>query len=175
MKVRRVAIVGAGPVGLEVALRARHEGHEVVVFEAGTVGEHFRRYGSVPLFTPFRMNASELGRERLFAAGVELPGEDDTLSADELRTRYLLPLSRLPELSGAVHEGARVAAIARQGFTKGHAAGPGDASRAERPFLLRVESSDSAGRIDRGGPIDGEGPIEGEGRLERADVVIDAS
>ena len=148
-------------MGLEAALRARHEGHEVVVFEAGSVGEHFRRYGSVPLFTPFRMNGTELGHERLLAAGVKLPGDDETLPADELRTRYLLPLSRLPELSGSVHEGARVAAIAREGFTKGRSAGPGDASRAERPFLLRIETSAGRGRI--------------ESRLERADVVIDAS
>ena len=163
MSIRKIAIVGAGPVGLELALRARHEGHEVAVFEAATVGEHFRRYGSVRLFTPFHMNSTELGRERLRAAGVKVPGAEEILTAAELRDRYLLPLSRLSELSGTIIEGARVSGIAREGFTKsrstGGAGGEGAAgsSRASRPFLLRVK--------ERGVPA----------RLERAEVVIDAS
>src|SRR3989442_4096447 len=102
MKGRKVAIVGAGPIGLEAALRARQAGLEVTLFESGSVGEHFARYGSVRLFTPFHMNSTELGRERLRAVGVTLPGGDETLTATELLERYLLPLSRLPELSGAV-------------------------------------------------------------------------
>jgi thioredoxin reductase len=159
MKVRRIVIVGAGPVGLEAALRARHEGHEVTVFESARVGEHVRLYGSVRLFTPFRMSSTELGRERLRASGASLPGDEDNLTAEELRRRYLLPLSRLPELSGAIQEGARVAAIAREGFTKTRSgAGAGDVPRAERPFVLRI--------------VKGRGEAEG---LERAEVVIDAS
>src|SRR5260221_13729703 len=153
MSARRIAIVGAGPVGLEAALRARQEGYDPVVLEAGRVAEHFARYGSVRLFTPFRMNSTELGRGLLRAAGVELPGEEEALTAVELRERYLLPLSRLPELSGAIREGARVAAIPREGLTKGRMQG-----RASRPFLLRIENP-------RGEPVG----------HERADVVIDPS
>ena len=145
--------MGAGPVGLEAALRARQEGYGPVVFEAGRVAEHFVRYGSVRLFTPFRMNSTELGRGLLRAAGVKLPGEEEALTAVELRERYLLPLSRLPELSGAIREGARVAAIAREGVTKGRTQG-----RASRPFLLRIENP--------------RGELVGH---ERADVVIDTS
>ena len=143
--------MGAGPVGLESALRARVEGYEVAVYEAGSVAEHFRRYGPVRLFTPFHMNSTELGRERLRGAGVKLPGDDEILTGAELRERYLLPLARLRELSGAIAEGVRVRAIAREGFTKAKGR-----SRADRPFLLRIEDSRGPG-------------------LERADVVIDAS
>ena len=143
--------MGAGPVGLESALRARVEGYEVAVYEAGSVAEHFRRYGPVRLFTPFHMNSTELGRERLRGAGVKLPGDDEILTGSELRERYLLPLARLRELSGAIAEGVRVSAIAREGFTKAKGR-----SRADRPFLLRIEDSRGLG-------------------LERADVVIDAS
>ena len=155
MSVRRIAIVGAGPVGLELALRARVEGNDVVVYEAASVGEHFLRYGPARLFTPFHMNATELGRSSLRAAGVTLPAEDEILTGAELRERYLLPLARLHELSGAISEGARVRAIAREGFTKGRSVdGAAGGAREKRPFLLR---------------------IEGTPRLERADVVIDAS
>src|SRR5882672_2263574 len=153
MSARRIAIVGAGPVGLEAALRARAEGHEVAVYEAGRVGEHFARYGPVRLFTPFGMNSTELGRERLRVAGTRLPGDEQTLSAAELRERYLLPLSRLPELEGVICENARIVAIGREGLPKGQSRG-----REARMFLLRVESG-------RGGGA----------RLDRADVVIDAS
>ncbi len=158
--------MGAGPVGLEAALRARVEGHQVAVYESGGIGEHFRRYGPVRLFTPFRMNSTELGRERLRATGTRLPADEEILTGVGLRERYLLPLSRLPELSGAIAENARVGGIAREGFTKGRSVatgGTGDASRAEgaaragRPFLLRVEDA------------------HGGARLERADAVIDAS
>ena len=141
--------MGAGPVGLEAALRARAEGHEVTVYEAGRVGEHFARYGSLRLFTPFGMNSTALGRERLRAAGVSLPGDEETVTAVELRERYLLPLSKVQELNGVVRENARIGAIAREGLSKGQSR-----AREARRFLLRVE---------------------GAARLERADVVIDAS
>ena len=84
---------------------------------------------------------------------MSLPGDDETLTAAELRERYLLPLSKLPELNGVVRENARIGAIAREGLPKGQSR-----AREARPFLLRVESE------------------RGEGaRMERADVVIDAS
>jgi len=153
MSARKIAIVGAGPVGLEAALRARREGYDPVVFEAGRVAEHFARYGPVRLFTPFRMNSTELGRGLLRAAGSALPGEEDALTAVELRERYFLPLSRLPHLLGVVREGARVGAIAREGMAKGRSK-----ARASRPFLLRIENA--------------RGELVGH---ERADVVIDAS
>ena len=158
MTARRIAIVGAGPMGLEAALHGRRAGHEVVVFESASIGEHFRLYGPVPLFTPFHMNSTELGRERLRAGGVTLPGDDETLTADELRERYLLPLSRLSELQEAVQEGAKVVAIAREGTTKPRSiAAAGDHSRASSPFILQIQ------------------PSQGSARLARADVVIDAS
>ncbi|HZI89814.1 MAG TPA: FAD-dependent oxidoreductase, partial [Candidatus Polarisedimenticolia bacterium] len=133
---KRIAIVGGGPVGLEAALRLRREGFEVALYEAGRVAEHVARYGPVRLFTPFRMNSSELGRASLGAGGASLPGLEDALTATELRERYLLPLARLPELTGVVHEGARVTAIAREGCSKRQAEG-----RAGHSFLLRVERS----------------------------------
>ena len=153
MSRRKIAIVGAGPVGLEAALRARAEGHEVGVFEAGRVGEHFARYGPVRLFTPFWMNSTALGRERLRAAGVSLPGDEETIAATDFRERYLLPLSKLPDISGVIHEGTRIGTIAREGLPKGQSRG-----RTSRAFLLRVEDA------------------RGQGvRMERADVVIDAT
>jgi len=78
-----------------------------------------------------------------------LPGDEETVTAAELRERYLLPLSKVQELNGVVRENARIGAIAREGLSKGQSR-----AREARRFLLRVE---------------------GAARLERADVVIDAS
>ena len=85
MSTRKIAIIGGGPIGLEAALRARREGYDVVLFEAGRVGEHFARYGSVRLFTPFRMNSTPLGRELLRQAGARLPEDEETLAANDRR------------------------------------------------------------------------------------------
>ncbi len=154
---RRIAIVGAGPVGLEAALEARRRGHEVTVYERGRVGEHFRRYGDVVLFTPFRMNSTELGRARLAAAGAPVPTPEALLSARDFALRYLVPLSRLPELKDSIHEGARVTHVAREGLHKPDAiVAVGDHARSSRPFLLRVEARDGV-------------------RFDRAEAVLDAS
>src|SRR5690349_7957541 len=120
---RKIAIIGGGPTGLEAALRARREGYDVVLFEAGRVGEHFARYGSVRLFTPFRMNSTPLGHELLRQAGARLPEEEETLAANDLRERYLMPLVMLPELSGVVREGVRVSGVTREGMAKGKSPG----------------------------------------------------
>ena len=58
----RLAILGAGPVGLEAALYARKLDFAVTVYERGRVGEYLLRWGHVRLFTPFGMNTTPLGR-----------------------------------------------------------------------------------------------------------------
>jgi len=154
---KSIAIIGAGPIGMEAALEASDRGNAVTVYEAGRVGEHLRRFGWVPLFTPFGMNSTEQGRRRLREAGASLPGEQEILSASDLVERYLAPLSRLPQLRAAIRESARVSAIGREGIPKSRGiAAAGDSIRTGRPFLLRVQGDDG-------------------GRFESADVVIDAT
>jgi thioredoxin reductase len=158
MKRTRIAVIGAGPTGLEAALAFVRRGDDVIVYEAGRVGEHLRRFEWVRLFTPFEMNSSEAGRERVSASGAALPAKDAILTAGELADVYLEPLARIPELHGRVRERTRVTAIGREGLTKGQGiVASGDRSRVGRPFLLRLAE---AGRPER---------------FERADLVIDAS
>jgi thioredoxin reductase len=61
----RLAIIGAGPVGLEMALAASYLGFDACVYEAGRVGEHLSWFRDVTLFTPFSMNSTEATRGRL--------------------------------------------------------------------------------------------------------------
>ncbi|HKQ20219.1 MAG TPA: hypothetical protein VJW75_10790 [Candidatus Eisenbacteria bacterium] len=156
MSGRRIAVIGAGPLGLEAALEGTRRGYEVTVYESGRVGEHLRRFEWVRLFTPFGMNASPRGRARLRAEGVSLPSDEAVLTAGEHVARYLEPLAALAELKGQVRARTRVLGIAREGLSKGAGiVAVGDRSRVGRPFLLRVAAAG-----------------EGE-RYERADLVLD--
>lgn len=146
----KIAVIGGGPIGVEAALEARRRGMDVALYEADRVGGHLRRFGHVSLFTPLHMNSTDTGRARLRDAGARLPAGDAMLTAAELVDRYLVPLSRLPELEGSIHEGCKVTGVAREGLTKRRGiAAVGDMSREGRAFLLRVESADGSVRFDR--------------------------
>lgn len=152
----RIAIIGAGPIGLEAALLATKLGHDVQVFEKGRVAENILDWGHVRLFSPFGMNSSEWGRGALANAFglAALPHDDALFTGCEFAECYLLPLSRLPELEGRVHEQCSVCSISRQQFRKTQ--GIGSADRARQPFQLLVEQN-------------------GDERIELADVVLDCS
>ena len=68
-----LAIIGAGPVGLEAALAALDHGFDVHVFEQGEVGSHPLAWGHVRMFTPWRMNLGPRSRAHLEDAGWEAP------------------------------------------------------------------------------------------------------
>jgi hypothetical protein len=148
----RIAILGAGPVGLEAALAAAERGWEFTVYEAAaTPGANVRDWGHVRLFTPWDMNVSERARRALPDApsGPELP------TGAELAERLLDRLAALPALAPRLRLGTRVDAVAREGLLKHEAiASP---ERGARRFRLLV--SDSAGRES----------------VEHADAVIDCT
>lgn len=148
----RIAILGAGPIGLEAALAAAQRGDDFVVYEAAaTVGGHVRRWGHVRTFTPWDMNVSP----RMRAALADAPSGDALPSGAELADDLLEPVAGLPELHGRIHLGTRVLAIGREGLLKHEAIG--DPRRVSRPFRLLVERPD------------------GSEAIAHADVVIDAT
>src|SRR5256714_13727821 len=91
----RIAVLGAGPIGLEAALVARQLKLPVTVYERGRVGEHLLRWGHVRLFSPFAMNATALGRSAILAAkpGHSLPADDACITGREHAERYVAPLA----------------------------------------------------------------------------------
>ncbi len=152
----RIAIIGAGPIGLEAALLARQFGHEVQVFEKGRVAENVLDWGHVRLFSPFGINSSEWGRGAIAKAlGPDaLPRDDELLTGHEFAERYLIPLSRLDELAGCIHEHTQVRSMSRRNFRKTD--GIGSAARGAEPFQLLIEQHVTE-------------------RVELADVVLDCS
>ena len=153
----RIAVLGAGPVGLEAALYASALGMPVAVFDAGRVGEHLRQWGHVKMFSPFGMNSTSLGRTRLKIdlPGHELPSESALLTGREYLAAYLEPLSGTPPLRDALRLQTRVLAVGRQGILKEE--DPGNATRASHPFRLLVRGE------------------KGDERFEEADVVLDCT
>src|SRR5438034_897355 len=86
----RLAILGAGPVGLEAALHAATLKLPFDVFERGQPAEHVRRWGHVRLFSPFGMNVTPLGLGALRSEQPRraLPGETDYIPGRESVSAY---------------------------------------------------------------------------------------
>jgi hypothetical protein len=116
----RLAILGAGPVGLEAALLARKLNWPVMVFERGRIGENLERWGFVRLFSPFGMNSTELGRLTIKSAhpGHQLPAENDLLTGREHVAGYLMPLATSPLLADFVKTETQVIGVAKPGLMK---------------------------------------------------------
>ena len=99
-----LAIIGAGPIGLEAAARALELGFDVHVFERGEVGAHPLAWGHVRMFTPWRMNVGEAAARLLAKNGWKAPDAETCPTGAELATTLLQPLARSPELAARVHE-----------------------------------------------------------------------
>lgn len=154
MQSLRIAVLGAGPIGLEAALAAAEAGHDVAVLERDRrVGGHVRRWGHVRTFTPWDWNVSPRARRLL---GATAPSGDRCPTGDELADRLLEPLAAHPLLVDRIALGARVVAVAREGLLKHEEIGT--AARAARPFRLLTADEET-----------------GDERVARADVVIDAT
>ncbi|HEX7181715.1 MAG TPA: FAD-dependent oxidoreductase [Thermoanaerobaculia bacterium] len=151
-----VAILGAGPTGLEAALAAAEGGFPFTVYEAAPeVAGNIRSWGHVRLFTPWEMNVSPRMRRHLEAAGVEAPDGAECPTGRELADRLLARIAALPAVAPNLRLGARVRAIGREGLLKHEEIAT--AERGRRPFRLLV--SDASGRE----------------WTDRANVVIDAT
>ena len=143
-----VAILGAGPVGLDAALAASERGWPFTLYEAGpAAAAHVRRWGHVQLFSPWSMNASPRMRERLSDRGTDVPSGEECPTGDELVERVLDPVADLPEIGDRLRTGTRVVAVARDGLLKHEAIG--DPERGRRPFRLLLEGPDGRERVDR--------------------------
>ena len=152
-RARRVAIIGAGPIGLEAALAAAERGLDFAVYEAAAApGGYVRRWGHVRLFTPWAMNVSARARAAL---GGHAPAGDALPTGDELAERLIEPLAASPALADRLRLGTRVRAVGREGLLKHEAIGSGE--RATRPFRMLVAGPD------------------GRESIEHADAVIDCS
>lgn len=152
----QIAILGAGPTGLEAALAAAERGVPFTLYEAAPrPAGHVRSWGHVHLFTPWSMNVSPRMRAALEAAGVAVPGGDACPTGEQLAEGLLDPLAALPSIAPNLRLSSRVMAVGREGLLKHEEIST--PARAARPFRLLVEDG------------------EGNERIEHASVVIDTT
>ncbi|MBI2478799.1 MAG: monooxygenase [Planctomycetia bacterium] len=139
----RIAILGAGPIGLEAALYARFLGYDVDIYERGNVADNILRWGHVRMFSPFGMNRSTLGLAALRAQDESYvpPGDDERLTGLDYADRYLMPLSQTDLLADHLRLGIEVVGVGRPELLKGDEIGSED--RADSDF--RILCRDSAG------------------------------
>jgi thioredoxin reductase len=151
-----LAILGAGPTGLEASLAAADGGFPFTVYEAApSIAGNVRAWGHVRLFTPWEMNVSPRMRRHLGAAGAETPDGAECPTGHELTEQLFEPLARLPKIAPHLRLGTRVLGIGRQGLLKHEEIAT--VERGRRPFRLLL--ADDTGRE----------------WTETADLVIDAT
>src|SRR5262249_45034465 len=121
----RIAIPGAGPVGLEAAPDAARLKPPLPGYQRGKVGGSFRRGAHVKLFPPCGMNVTALGRAALRAEQPRhtLPGDQDLLTGREHLAAYLEPLAKCSPLAGHVETDTYVISVGRKGYLKEEYAG----------------------------------------------------
>jgi 2-polyprenyl-6-methoxyphenol hydroxylase-like FAD-dependent oxidoreductase len=152
----RIAILGAGPIGLEAALAAADRGLPFTVYDAAhRVAGHVRDWGHVRVFTPWDLNVSERMRGALARAGVEAPRGEELPTGDQMVERLYDPVAELPAIAPRIRLGTRVHAVGRDRLLKHDEIGTG--ARAQHPFRVLVTGRD------------------GEEKVERADVVLDCT
>lgn len=136
----RLAILGAGPIGMEAALQAATLHLPFTVFERGRVGDHLHRWGHVRLFSPFGMNSTALGKKQLRADRPkhDLPADGDLLTGREHLSAYVDPLAQSPLLRDRIRTETAVLHVGRRGFLKEE--NPGDGRRGQQPFLLLLRN-----------------------------------
>ena len=154
---QKIAVIGAGPIGLEAALYASRLGYEVEVFEQGEVGANIFDWGHVRLFTAFSMNHSSLGISRIKEdlPNWHEPSPGAYLTGREFVDSYLMPMSQLSELKKKINTGMKVVSIGRENILKGGLIG--DPARTSYPFRILTENT------------------HGEEQIHTADIVIDST
>jgi thioredoxin reductase len=153
----KIAVLGAGPIGIEAALYARFLGYDVVIFEKGEVCDYVRSWGHVQMFTPFGENRSSLGLAAIQAQDetYKPPPDDAMLSGREWVEQYLIPLSQTDLLAEHLRLRTQVLSVGKEEIRKQDL--PGDEERGDWPFRILVRDA------------------LGKEYFELADVVIDAT
>jgi thioredoxin reductase len=144
----RIAILGAGPIGLEAALYARSLDLPVTLYERGRIGEYLHRWGHVRLFSPFGMNSTALGRAAILADNPKhiFPADGDCITGKQHLTSYLEPLAKTAKLREVIRTDTQVLHVGRCGFLKED--GTGDVRRGQQPFRLLVREGKNRERVD---------------------------
>lgn len=115
-----IAIIGAGPIGIETALYARFLGYDVAIFERDEIGSSVKALGGLPMLTPFSLSCSPLGISAISTndPGHVLPDLHKTISYQTWLDGYLRPLAKTDLLSDCFRLRTRVISIGKESYFK---------------------------------------------------------
>ena len=147
-----VAILGAGPVGLEAALAAAEAGLPFTLYETSAeIAGSVRSWGHVRLFTSWDDSVSIRMAKYLERAGHPVPRGAACPTGRELVEHVLRPLSRLPAIASRLELGVTVIAVGRERILKQE--GIGSPIRAEHPFRILLREADGRERVAHAGVV----------------------
>ncbi|MFU7560764.1 NAD-binding protein [Stieleria sp. JC731] len=106
-----IAVIGAGPLGLEAALYGRYLGYKVTVFEAGNAANALAGRDDEPIpMSPDRC-MSPLTRSAIYAQAGSLDPQTGPLTIGQWLGQVWLPLTQTDLLRGRIREGVKVQSI----------------------------------------------------------------
>ena len=138
----KLCVVGAGPIGLEMAVRAVRHGLDVCVVERGScIAANVREWQHVELFSPWSINVSATGREVLKEMGAPVPDESVFPTGAALIAEYLQVLEDFLCKSGRCEFkfNSELISIGRSSFLKREHIGA-NGKRKGAPFRLLLQS-----------------------------------
>ncbi|MEO8268616.1 MAG: hypothetical protein ABI557_02780 [Aureliella sp.] len=145
-----IAVIGAGPVGVEAALYARFLGYDVLLFDSRRVGHRQLAWGDRTLGQTWGELTSPLGLAALTAQGTdndfpssggsgEEPLEQSThVSYRQYVEQYLIPVARTDLLYESVQVNSPVTSISRTSC--GGDPSIANERRAEQEFRMLIDS-----------------------------------
>ena len=176
-----IAIIGAGPIGLEAALYGKFLGYNVTVLERGDVAANVADWKHVSMFTPFQMLHSPLARQAIQTQDADhvFPKDGELVTGEQWREKYLLPLAKSDLLRKCVRKNCRVVSIGRSRFRKHRSIGSlerlesaftvvwqdPEGSHVSDEFDFVLDASGSYGNVAPWGP--GGTPARGEIELRK--------
>lgn len=165
---KKVAIIGGGPIGVEAALYGAMCGFDVRLFERGPLCANVRSWSYIGLFTEWARNRSPLAARLLIENGAELAPAQNTSTGGELAD-YVAQIADLEALRGRVFVNTEIVGLTRERMLKSDF--PNDARREQAPFrlILRDENGERATHadvvIDAGGVYATPNPLGNGGAL----------
>lgn len=161
-----LAVIVAGPTGIDAGLGALQRNLDVQIFEKGKIGNHLLQWHGVKMFTPFEMNRSEASIKFSNNQGLTPPESSAYLTGKKFVREWLSPLVQETPLNDVVRIRTEVKSITREEFLKGERIGCD--RRANHPFRLVLENT-SEDVVHFDSVIDASGPF---GNLDLSERVV---
>lgn len=157
----RVAIIGAGPIGLAAAANLVERGIDFVIYESGdAIASSMNAWRHIRLFSPWEHLVDPAASRLLEPTGWRAPQAGVAPSAAAVIDDYLTPLAALEPIASRTRLGVTVDAVSREGMDRTRSNG-----RASTPFVLRIHEGTDMSEVTARAVIDASGTYENPNSL----------